>query len=206
MTPECGWYLPLMGISNLQPTNEGKYLMRTNHSFHLYFFIISGILLGMTTFAGESAVGPASPEHDKGWISAGLGWAEAPYELGVSLTANYGREHFWQIALNGSDKLNIFGINDNIELISLSISRGYSVSSRWSRLAWAAGPAIVILDQYNERKNRDEHLKDLGIVFNAQYYITPIKELGIGIELYGNLNGIQTVSGIRLIVALEGNK
>jgi hypothetical protein len=169
-------------------------------------FLIGLLLLFQIVAAGESVVGPASPEHDKGWMTAGLGGTETNYNLGISLTANYGRTHFWQLALNGSDKLYLFSNDNRIEMISLSISRGYSVSSRWSRLAWAAGPAIVILDQYNDVKDCDEHLKDLGFVFNAQYYLTPIKEMGIGIELYGNLNRTQSVSGMRIILALEGNK
>jgi hypothetical protein len=167
-------------------------------------FLIGLLLLFQIVAAGESVVGPASPEHDKGWMTAGLG-NDAPFDLGFSVTANYGREHFWQLAWNGSSIFDLGGETTHIK--SYSLARGYSISSRWTRLSLAAGPAFVEGLGWRDNDTRDlKYFRTIGLILNAQYILTPIKEAGVGLEFYGNLNSEISVLGIRLIAVLEGNK
>mgnify|MGYP005620117425 CR=1 FL=1 len=107
--------------------------------------------------------------------------------------------------MNGSSIFSLGGENTGVN--STSLARGYSVSSRWTSLSLAAGPAFVEgLGWRDDQTLKREYFHTMGLVFNAQYIFSPIKEAGVGLEFYGNLNSEISVLGIRLIAVLEGNK
>jgi hypothetical protein len=142
---------------------------------------------------------------DKGWVSFGIGNDE-PIGLAVGFTANFGRTHFWQAGIEHSSELNIFG-GESSHITSIHAGRGYSFVHRVGRIAFAAGPALNWgLDDSNTRLGEHSPFTSVGLVGNGQFILTPIKELGIGIELYSNINNVVTVTGLRLILTIEGNK
>lgn len=144
-------------------------------------------------------------EDDKGWVSFGIANDE-PIGLAVGFTANFGRTHFWQAGIEHSSELNIFG-GETSHMTSIHVGRGYSFVHRVGRIAFAAGPALNWgLADSNTSLGEYSPFTSLGLVGNGQFILTPIKELGIGIELYSNINTVVTVTGLRLILTIEGNK
>lgn len=149
-------------------------------------------------------IGPSSPEHDKGWFSAGLG-IDAPLDLSGSIIANFGRKHFWQFGLQVSEEFMLSGRGTNVT--SFNIGRGISFVKNWGRFSIAGGPAVIWgLDRYDSDLDTRKSYISGGLLLNSQFIVTPIKELGVGFELYCNVNPVIIVGGIRAIFVLEGNK
>lgn len=147
---------------------------------------------------------PASPEYDKGWftIAAGAGY---PFELNGALTANFGRTKFWQIALQSNDEFTLGGEASHINTVSASY--GISAVNRIGRVAISAGSGIAYgLDEFDHDTNERPRFIIAALVGNAEVNITPIKELGIGLSLFGNLNPRLSTLGIMLSIAVEGHK
>ena len=146
-------------------------------------------------------VGPAIIEKDKGWFTLGLS-KDTPLDIGIGFTANFGRKHIWQAGLQSSSEFTLSGSDINVNAVN--IGRGYSLVNRVGRIAIAAGPAFVWGDNRVDRKLDD--FRSVGLVLNGQAILTPVKEIGIGIELFSNLNPELSVAGFRVILAIEGNK
>lgn len=148
----------------------------------------------------------SSPQFDKGWFSFGMGLdhslnASDDQKIGVSLSANFGRNKFWQVGLDANSTL--WG---NASLYALKAGRGYSSVGRWTRISLAGGPAFVFGELKNNMTTSKESFRTAGIYTDSQLIFTPIKELGIGIQLLGNVNFQQSYGGLRLILSIEGHK
>ncbi len=166
--------------------------------YYIYFFCI----LGLTKLSAQT-VGPSSPEMDAGWFSVGFGIA-SPYGLSFSSSANFGRNNIIQIALHASDDFKLSGGLPIDGSGAVSVSYGLSTVNDLGRIAFFLGPSYAWGQYYNSETN--SKYKTIGIVSNLQLVLTPIKELGLGLEMYANLNPKEITAGISIIFVIEGNK
>jgi hypothetical protein len=132
---------------------------------------------------------PASPTYDNGWFAVGLGVWPAPsntVDLTGSITANFGRERVLQVGVHGVDNVG-----------SIDLGFGRSWASRWWRTAVFVGPAVVV------RKNQ---LYTGGGTVSTQVILTPVKEMGLGLDFFMNVNPRDSFIGMSATFTLEGNK
>ena len=159
-------------------------------------------LLALAPFASAQSglPGPASADRDGGWFTLGYGTA-GPGRLSGTVTANFGRERVWQVGLHAVDR----GLLAPAVPTANALHVGYGLSGvdRFSRVALTIGPAVVwgVADP-----ETDTRYVTGGVLANAQFIVTPLKEFGLGVDLFVNLNPEVPVLGAALTFALEGNK
>lgn len=141
--------------------------------------------LTLAPAASAQSPGPASPQHDRGWVTVNR----------TAATANFGRTRALQVGYHVATAESVFPIT----VRAVNVGLGYSWVSRWSRLAGFVGPAISWGDPRND-------FTTIGALANAQVIFTPVPELGIGVTLWGNLNPEQRVGGLGWVFVFEGNK
>lgn len=168
---------------------------------------ISAIVLGLAISFPASVCaqqpGPASPEHDKGWFAFGFGPAIG-HNFSGAVTANFGREQVVQLALYATG--DILGGGQS----AMNVSIGRSRVSRVYRLGAFAGPALIV----GEQEVRDERgryrgldsFRTVGIVASGQLIFTPVKEIGVGLDLFTILNLQMSTAGLSIMLVFEGNK
>jgi hypothetical protein len=167
-------------------------------NYYIYFIFIFGL-----TKLSAQTVGPSSPEMDAGWFSIGFGVA-SPYDISFSSSANFGRNNIFQIAMHASDNFKLSGGFPVNGSGAVSLSYGLSNVNDLGRIAFFLGPAYAWGEYYNS--DVDTNYKTIGVVTNLQLVFTPVKEMGIGLEMYANLNPKEVTAGISVIFVLEGNK
>lgn len=75
------------------------------------------------------------------------------------------------------------------------------------RVAIAGGPAVVWgLDRYDRERDKRDSYATGGLTLNGEAMFTPIREVGVGLELFCNVNPVISAAGGRAILVLEGNK
>lgn len=148
-------------------------------------------------------VGPASSEYDDGWISIGFGTG-SPYELSFSSTVNFGRKSIFQIALHGIDDFHLNGGMPIDGSGSVSISYGISGVNDFGRIAMFLGPGYSWGEDYKS-PNKSKY-KTIGLVTSLQLIVSPFKEIGLGFDMFANINPKQSSAGVSLIFVIEGNK
>ena len=145
----------------------------------------------------------ANPDDDFGWVAFGLG-AGIAHDFTSVLNTNFGRRHSIQFAYHGSYN---FSLSNNPEgFSSISIGYCYSSVSRFTRIAFSAGPSFVYGEKEIEDINERQYFKGIGFLFNCQSILTPFKEFGLGLDLYININSMQKLGGVALTFVIEGNK
>ena len=153
------------------------------------------------TAAGQ--VGPSSPARDRGWVSVSFG-LDTPLDFSGGISLNYGRHHFWQLALQSSQEFMISGEGTNAA--ALVLARGYSLTAPYSRVAVSAGPAYVWgLDHLDPKTWERPSYRTAGLALNAQAIFSPF-EMGIGLDFFVNVNPILSSAGVRLALVIEGNQ
>jgi hypothetical protein len=156
--------------------------------FFILVVLVSAIFSSLAFAQKNTHNSPSSPQFDKGWFSFGLGndfinLNETESWLAFSMSANFGRDKFWQAGLNLNGPILSGGF-----LNTVHIGRGISAVNRWGRISLAVGPSFVSgkLD-YSDNYEYDE-FKTIGITADVQIIFTPVKELGARLQLYTNLN------------------
>jgi hypothetical protein len=140
-------------------------------------------------------------KRDWGWFAVGLG-PSARFDLSYVYSANIGRRRVWQLVVQGGSD-----IFRGEALHAAGISYGRSAVDRWSRVAVTGGPAVVRgRGRYDAEAGERERFVTGGLVMNVQVIFTPVRELGVGLDLHGCLNPRVSEAGVRVILVLEGNK
>jgi hypothetical protein len=152
--------------------------------------------------AQPTGPGPANPADDSGWASFGLG-AIGSEPISAFLSLNYGRDCFGQLLFNSSSSL--LGARGTGVI---GVGMGRSWVDRSARGALSLGLA---LGQRSETR-RDQHATG-GVFVNAQGFVTPIKEVGLGIDAFAHTYGgsrflgePRLAYGLRFTFVIEGNK
>ena len=168
----------------------------------LFLFALALALLALPPAASAQVEGPgpSSPERDGGWFTFGVGTA-GPRGVAGAVTANFGRERIWQVGLHATES----GIFAPAVPTSNALHLGYGFSGvdRYSRVALTLGPAVVwgVSDP-----ETDARYVTAGVVANAQFIVTPLREFGVGVDVFMNLNPEVPALGAALTFAFEGNK
>ncbi|MBO6793014.1 MAG: hypothetical protein JJ895_03820 [Balneolaceae bacterium] len=162
------------------------------------------LLLVPISFAHAQQTEKDSVNLDIGWGTFGLG-IDSPLDLGYGFSANIGRNHFWQLGFQNSSELSFGGSGAQVNMFH--VGKGYSLVNRVGRIALAAGPAFVWgTDHFDSNTGTYDNFTALGLTLNGQAFVTPIKEIGIGVEVFYNINNTINVAGFRIIFGLEGFK
>ncbi len=120
--------------------------------------------------------------------------------MSMSVTGNFGRERFVQVGMHSSFDF-LWGRR---ETLAWTVGAGISDVGRWHRTAVAIGPALVTGER---RKGGDwGRFVTGGVVLNAQVFVTPVKEVGLGLNLFANANPVDVSYGLGLALIFEANK
>ncbi|MBD3225240.1 MAG: hypothetical protein GF313_10955 [Caldithrix sp.] len=161
----------------------------------LFFFL-------NTSFGIASADQEANLDDDLGWFAFGLGIG-LQHDATFMTTANFGRVHSLQLALHESTDITI---GDSPDVHSYSIGYCYSSVSRFNRVAFSFGPSWVSGEKREDSIAGLEKFQTIGLFSNWHIIFTPVKEIGLGLNAYMNLNPQQTTGGLSIIFVIEGNK
>ena len=166
-------------------------------------------LASVTSIAQSNVVLPCddlltSAPCDNGWLSMGLG-LDSEFDFGLTVSANYGRTYFWQLALQSSYNFCEDICDYRFFVSALNASRGISFVHRIGRAAFSAGPALV-WGRYDENYDSPGLFLSAGIVGNIQLIITPLKETGFGLDAFVNMNPVLSTYGLRVTFVIEGHK
>ena len=77
---------------------------------------------------------------------------------------------------------------------------GKSISKRRYLLSLVAGPGLMW------GRNDDNSFVKPGISINAEIVVKVIKGMGLGLEIYSNLNSLQSSTGARVVIHLNNDK
>lgn len=125
-----------------------------------------------------------------------LGKTQKKLDLSGSLTINFGQEWIWQIALQESAELALWGGEVTV-IDALGVGRGYSQIKRWGRYAITGVPSIVWGKDFNYKS-----FTTVGLTLNGQMIFTPLQGFGFGIELFSNFNPKISTVGIRGLIMI----
>ena len=148
-------------------------------------------------------LGTDTLQADHGWFHIGYG-PSSPLDVSGVVSANVATTPAVQLALNSNERLFFFG-DEPPAVRAVSVSLGWTRAGRWTRVAAFVGPAFVW-----GRPSIDEERRELyytgGLTANLQGFFTPIMALGIGLDLYVNVNPQMSAAGLRVVMVLEGDK
>ena len=149
------------------------------------------LLILSTCFSGYGQV------LEKGALTISAGWfaSENRDLMNVSIISKHGTKKYLNIALD----LNIPFTFGGSSLMSKSLSVGYGSQyiDRFVRYSASAGPAIIWGYDWSESDYHDYSYTKLGLIGHAQFYFTPIKEFGVGLEIVGSYDMITSGYGIK---------
>ena len=136
-----------------------------------------------------------------------MGVGEDNYGLSWFLSANFGREQFVQLGVTSSSS-----ILGRSYYSAVNLGAGYSISDRIGRIATSTGPVFVWGEEHPDKDN-GRYFRSVGLFSNLQINITPVKEMGLGLDLFGIITpqfGSRISSfistGIRFTLVIEGHK
>ena len=161
------------------------------------------IIFAPATLNAQPNLSPSSPEYDRGWFTMGVG-GDSNFELSGLITANFGRDRFWEANLYSAANFCFSNCPAAPGITALSMGRGYSIVDRIGRISFSVGPSIAHGKKtYSETEN---FFWTAGLFTNSQFLFTPVKEIGIGIDMYANMNPKLSTFGSALVIVIEGHK
>ncbi len=133
------------------------------------------------------------------WLSVGVGIGEMRHISGF-ISYTFVDENIYQISINRNEEFSIFDNNPNY-VLSTNFAFGKKVE--WSFIFGGlfAGPSFVF------GKKKGENIKyTIGINVSGQFLFSPTDVLGIGIDVFGNLNFYEPIYGLRLAIYFKSIK
>lgn len=163
-----------------------SYLIKLILSFVIIFNLFS------ITYGQDSA----SEDYGKGSFTLGVGTA-LDHEVSTLTRLQIGGRRFVNLSYNVSGDLTMMGGSGIQGIQSLSVEAGmtHMLENRFrTRIVFTGGPAYVWTD-------RDDFNQTVGLSAGAQIVSEPlIKGLGLGFDLYGNLNAQKSFTGVRVLI------
>ena len=169
----------------------------------LAFFLLHGAAYGQRPVGTDGA-----------WLTFGLGVVNHPGDdEDFDLHASYSfarRQTAYQLAFDYTGEL--WG-EDHASTLSTGIGR--RSHSRYFLMAQFVGPSltydVVSVGPYGlEGARRNERRLYPGVTANAQFYAKPLgfvlPEVGVGMEVFGNVNRVRRFYGFRLAVVFHDTR
>lgn len=133
------------------------------------------------------------------WMTFGAG-ASTPSSLHLNMTYNFASDQSaYQVGFDYGGFL-LWGEPKTYKIV-LNGALGQRTHSRYFLLAQFVGPSLIY------RVNREQEARrslSPGLAANAQFHAKPLgfflPEVGVGMELFGNLNFVESFYGFRLSV------
>jgi len=143
------------------------------------------IILTQTFIYGQDSL-----HHNPFWLNWSIGGS--PKYLNASLSYNKALENLsYQISINGTTE----GILSNYGMTTGNVGIGFAHCENWLISSVYLGPSL----SYGEALTKSDepaYFWGAGLALNAQAYFMPLHKLipgvGLGVELFYNLNAFQT--------------
>jgi hypothetical protein len=178
----------------------------TKSFFYLIYLSIVYFLAGGSE-AKAQAMTNHSPAYRHEWANLGLGTSSDKifnsiqgFNFGVNYNWMPGRITY-QAGFNSTSKL-----NSGDALAVLNAGVGKSLMNKTYLISLVAGPGLMWGKDFDEEINKENRFLTAGLSVNAQIIFKLIKNLGMGLELYTNLNPVQNASGIRISIQLNNDR
>lgn len=143
------------------------------------------------------------------WVTLGLGLAQPNTDYGLGASYNFAKkQNIYRLGLASEAALTL-GNNPSHYRYVLNAGVGRRAFGRYFMLAQFVGPALVyavnrtsILSGDGEYQDHFERKWTPGLAADAQFFVKPLgfilPEVGIGVDLFANLNFVQSFYGFRL--------
>lgn len=134
------------------------------------------------------------------WFTAGFGAGPNKYLSGI-ISYTFAGENIYQLSYNTNFDGSLFGKIPTVYIKSFSFSFGKQFNNEYGIFSFYGGPSFVMFkEKYKDYKYSP------GLNLGSQLIYTPIPELGLGIDLYSNLNFQKNTQGLRLILFFRALK
>lgn len=134
------------------------------------------------------------------WFAAGFG-AGPNKNLSGIISYTFAGENIYQLSYNTNFDGSLFGKIPKVYVESFSFSYGKQFNNNFGIFSLYGGPSFVM---FKERYKAYKYSPGLNL--GSQIIYTPLRELGIGIDLFGNFNFHKSVQGMRLILFFRAVK
>jgi len=156
------------------------------------------------SFLSFSAQSQDSTHTYKEWINAGIGFS-SPFEktrgikFSFVLSYNFGWDNiYYQVGINGVKQPNVERYLD-YDISSISFLPGLRTMNRWLHGSVFLGPAPTSTN----KSNTTTIVWTVGLVLNLQGFLKLAEDVGLGIDVYGNLNTTQSVAALRFALHIS---
>lgn len=172
------------------------------------------LLLGLVPTALDTAIAQTPNTRYAEWINIGFGtikprgsrWA-IPVDANLSYNFQPGHRAY-HVSIEYAGDFPIMGGDPIYYTVALNTGMGKRQVGKYHMLAQFIGPALT----YNKKTRGDEVSRSVspGLAANLQFYIKPlafiIPEIGVGIDLFGNLNVSRSFYGVRFALMMNNTR
>lgn len=168
------------------------------------FFILMMVMFIQTLSAQEY-----NPKY-KYWFNIGLGINNSSVaNIGGNYNFSFFKDYYFQVGYQFiSRDLGLpysYLFYKEFPLYAVNIGIGYITKNRSILFGNFIGPSYVWGERLGENKDvfghrQIEKFYTAGIAINSQLFFKPLPELGLGLELYGNINFVRTMAEIKVSI------
>lgn len=156
------------------------------------------IFITLSVFINTNAQEKSVKDID--WLAVGFGIGEDKH-ISNFISYSFVDENIYQLSVNGNQEFSIFRINDPDYVVSTTFAYGKKVEWLFVFGGLFAGPSFVF------GKKKGEQIKyTIGVNINSQILFSPSDVLGVGIDVFGNINFYEPIYGIRLAIFFKSIK
>lgn len=171
------------------------------------------LLINLTIYAQDDST------DFRYWINTGVGLnSSSTFAFGVNYNFSIGDLYSqvgYQSIYRYIGEFNYDYSYMEFPLKAINIGVGDVIIGEYYFASFMVGPAYVWgtkkevttnLNVFNDYIDEEAGFSTVGLVFNTQLIFTFIKESGIGVELYGNINSVRSIAEIKLTFHLNNGK
>jgi hypothetical protein len=186
------------------------------HNLSLLRGLIIFTLFAAGLLGEENALNEIENRYDS-WAVFATGIAAGTENIGGSIFFAYqiGNRLFIQPSWQANSHWRYFGTlhkgSEEYSLSALSLALGITRKSDAGRLSFAIGPSYmkaihITNESFFTKEKKESVYNGAGLILDVQAFLSTQSVLGFGLNLFGNIAPDYYNGGIRLILALEGNK
>jgi len=172
-----------------------------------YCLLVIFTLKPITISAQSSTPNDGSKLFRREWANLGLGTStDKVFKSieGINISIDYHwmpKKITYQAGFNSTRKLN-YGSSLNV----LNAGIGKSVMNKTFLLCFIAGPGLMFGRNIHEENLEEEKFMTVGLTSKFEMIFKVIKNFGIGLELYTNVNSVQNTTGALIAIHLNNDR